>query len=254
MTRIQWVLVGMFGGFLLPSWGADARLEVLDPTEIIRRSDDLLRRGESYAEVTMVIQRPDWKRRLVMEAWTQGVSNSFIRVLSPAKDKGVKFLKMGREAWQYVPAVDRTIKIPPSMMLQSWMGSDITNDDIVRADSLVVDYNHFLKKETEEKGEKFWIIEGIPKENAPVVWGRILFQIRQRNFVAERVEYYDEDGALVKYYTSHDIRRVEGEEVATGVTMVDVTRPGYRTVLSYERLTFHPATPRDTFTLRNLKR
>jgi hypothetical protein len=225
-----------------------------DPKEIIRRSDDLLRRLESYAQVTMVIKRPQWKRTLVMEAWTQGASNSFIRVLSPKKEKGVTFLKRGREAWQYVPAIDRTIKIPPSMMLQSWMGSDITNDDIVRADSLVVDYDHVIEKELEEEGVKFWVITGIPKENAPVVWGKVVFKVRQKNYVADRVDYYDEEGVLVKYYTSYDIKKVDGEEVATASTMFDVTRPGYQTNLSYQNLTFQPAIPDRTFTLRNLRR
>ena len=128
------------------------------------------------------------------------------------------------------------------------------NDDIVRADSLVVDYVHRIQKELEEAGETFWLIEGIPKENAAVVWGKILFKIRQRNCVADRVEYYDEDGMLVKQFQTYDIREIDGAEVATRITMSDVSRPGYRTSITYDKLSFHPKIKRDTFTLRNLRR
>jgi hypothetical protein len=226
----------------------------LSPTEIIRRSDDLLRRGQSYARVTMTITRPDWERTLVLEGWSQGASNSFIRVLSPKKEKGVTFLKKGREAWQYIPAVDRIIKIPPSMMLQSWMGSDFTNDDVVRADSLVEDYTHRITEEVEADGERYWMIEGIPKKDAAVVWGRIVFKVRQANYVADRVDYYDEEDRVVKYYRTFDVRNVEGLDVATRFTMFDLSRPGYSTSLRYEDITFEPELAPDTFTLRNLKK
>ncbi|MEM7395768.1 MAG: outer membrane lipoprotein-sorting protein [Verrucomicrobiota bacterium] len=203
--------------------------EPLTATEIVRRSDDLNRGAASYAALTMDIIRPEWKRSLTMEGWSQGASNSFIRILSPRKEKGVTFLKKGREAWQYVPAIDRTIKIPPSMMLQSWLGSDFTNDDVVRADSVVVDYTHRITGEDESS----WVIEATPKENAPVVWGKLIFHIAKINFVSGRVDYYDEEGEKIKTYRSEGIQKIEGREVPLTTTMVDLKRPGYRTVLLY---------------------
>ncbi|MBU1692673.1 MAG: outer membrane lipoprotein-sorting protein [Verrucomicrobia bacterium] len=243
-------LIALLGAALCLTAEADEP----DPTEIVRRGDDLLRGGASYARVSMDIKRPEWSRSLVMDAWTQGASNAFIRILSPPKEKGVTFLKKAREAWQYVPSVDRTIKIPPSMMLQSWMGSDFTNDDVVRADSLVVDYVHAISGEPVEKGVAYWVIEGTPKPGAPTVWGQIVFKIRKSNFVPDRVDFYDEDGTLIKYYESSVIREIEGREVATRFTMYDVTRPGYSTTLGYDRLTFKPEIAADTFTLRKLTR
>lgn len=228
--------------------------DTISAKDIVRRSDELSRRLESYATFTMRIERPDWNRTLVMEGWTQGVSNSFMRVLSPRKEKDVTFLKKGREAWQYVPSVDRTIKIPPSMMLQSWMGSDFTNDDVVRADSMVVDYTHAIVNEPAEDGITYWIIEAIPLPEAPVVWGKVVLKIRQHDFVADRADYYDEDGEAVKYYQTFDIKVVDDLAVATGFTMYDLSNPGYSTTLTYDDLSFSPDIHPATFTVRNLKR
>jgi len=228
--------------------------ETLTATEIVRRSDELNRRDASYGKVTMLIQRPDWKRTLSIEAWTQGTKNSFIRILSPKKEKGVTFLKKGREAWQFIPSIDRVIKIPPSMMLQSWLGSDFTNDDIVRADSLVVDYDHAILREETDAAVGYWIIEGISKPDAAVVWGKVIFKINKENFVPARVGYYDEDGELVKYYETFDIKPIEGLAVPTRLVMSDMTRAGYSTTLRYDVLTFQPDIKPGTFTTRNLKR
>ncbi len=232
-------------------YSAEADLSALD---IIQKSDALLRRDASFVRMTMVITRPDWTRALTMEAWSRGTSHALIRILSPKKDRGVGFLKQGREAWQFIPAIDRTIKIPPSMMLQSWLGSDFTNDDVVRADSIVVDYHHSVTGTAERDGDRMWIIESIPKPDAAVVWGKIVTTVRMSNFVPDRSEYFDEDGALIKYYQTSEIKTVDGLDVATRMTMHDHTRPGYHTELTYSELTFNPQLRTDTFSLRNLKR
>ncbi len=228
--------------------------EEMTAEAIVRRSDDMLRGGESYCRMTMVVTRPEWSRTLTMDAWTQGTKNSLIHILSPAKEKGVKFLKKGREAWQHIPAINRTIKIPPSMMLQSWLGSDFTNDDVVRADSLITDYTHEIISEPTEAGVDYWIVEAVAKPDAPVVWGKIVIKVRKELFVADRADYYDEDGELIKYYETSDIRDIEGRAVATHFVMHDITRPGYNTALTYNRLTFSPMLKPDTFTKRNLER
>jgi hypothetical protein len=229
------------------SW---SQTEALTATDIVRQSDELLRGEKSYAVITMHIQRPEWKRTMKMAGWTEGAEKSFITVLEPRKDKGVTFLKVGREAWQYVPSIDRTIKIPPSMMLQSWMGSDFTNDDVVRADSIVVDYTHKITSED----ETVWTIAAIPKPKAAVVWGKIVFSITKEHRIMQRADYFDEDDELVKYIESDQVMEVEGRMLPTHMTMHDVTRAGYSTSLTYDELTFHPQMKSDTFSLRNLKR
>ncbi len=247
--------MGWLAGLLaLGLAGAAARGEELSATEIVRRCDDLLRGEQSYCKLTMTVARLKWTRTVAMEAWTRGTEESFIRVLAPPKEQGVTFLKKGREAWQYAPTIDRVIKIPPSMMLQSWLGSDFTNDDVVRADSLVVDYDHVLAAEPEEDGVAYWVVTARPKPAAPVVWGRIELKIRKADFIPVRVDYYDEDGALVKYYETADFAEVEGRRLALRATMYDRSRPGNRTELRYEALTFKPDLPADTFTVQNLRR
>jgi len=245
------LLVGGIFCALLPVL---AEAEKTNATEIVRQADEAWRGARSYAKLKMTVKRPNWTRTLEMEGWTEGTRKSFIRVLSPPKENGVTFLKKGREAWQYVPAIDRIIKIPPSMMLQSWMGSDFTNDDVVRADSLVVDYEHRITSETEESGVARWIIEAIPKPDAAVVWGKVLLDIRKSNFVADKVSYFDEDGSLIKYYETSEIRVVDEREVPMHLVMTDFTREGHSTTLHYEVLTLKPEMRPDTFTLRNLRR
>jgi hypothetical protein len=152
-----------------------------------------------------------------------------------------------------VPSIDRTIKIPPSMMLQSWMGSDFTNDDVVRADSLVTDYDHRVASET-GGGRAAWEIEAIPKPDAPVVWGKLVLHVEKDGFVARRVSYFDEDGKLIKYYETSDVRVIGERKVPMRLVMRDLTRDGHRTTLTYEDLVFDPEMSADTFTLRNLTR
>lgn len=222
--------------------------------EIVRRSDDLLRGERSYCKMTMTITRPRWERTVKMEAWTEGTEKVFIRILAPKKEKGVAFLKKGREAWQYIPAIDSVMKLSPSMMLQSWMGSDFTNDDVVRADSIVVDYTHKILSEPREDDIDYWVVEAVPKQDAAVVWGKIVFKVRKSNFVPERVDFYDEDGEIVKYYETSNIKKVEGREIAMDFVMYDVLEEGHKTSITYEDITFKPKMKSSMFSRKNLRR
>lgn len=227
--------------------------EALSPVEIVRRCDELLRGEQSFCRLAMTITRPGWTRSLEMEAWTRGTEDSFIRVLSPPREKGVTFLKRGREAWQYVPSIDRVIKIPPSMMLQSWLGSDFTNDDLVRADSIVADYTHAILSHPSEGDAPCWLIEARPRPRAPVVWGRVEIVIRKQDYIPVRIDYVDEAGKLVKSCKTSDYVEVEGRRLATRLVMHDLSRPGNNTTIQYKELTFRPDIGPDTFTLRNLR-
>lgn len=228
--------------------------EKLSATEIVRLCDDLLRGEKSYCTMTMTVTRPRWTRTVTMEAWTEGADNVLIRILSPKKEKGVAFLKKGREGWQYIPAIDRVMKLSPSMMLQSWMGSDFTNDDVVRADSIIVDYTHKVLSEPKEDEVEYWLVQATPKPDAAVVWGKIVFKVRKSNFVADRVDFYDEDGELVKYYETSDIKKIEGKEIATKFTMYNVIEEGHKTAMTYDHITFKPKMKPGTFSRKNLRR
>src|SRR6056297_2767371 len=140
MKKLALILTSLFTGLLLN--GQDAR-------EIVQKADQLLRGESSYAEIKMLIHRPKWERTIEMKSWSKGDKYSLVYITAPAKERGQVFLKRENEMWNWLPSINRTIKIPPSMMMQSWMGSDLTNDDIVNESSLVKDYTHeILGKET----------------------------------------------------------------------------------------------------------
>ena len=228
--------------------------ESLTATEIVSRCDNLARGNESFAQITMTISRPAWSRTMIMEAWTRKTEEVFVRVLAPKKDKGMTFLKKRREAWQYVPSIERVVKVPPSMMLQSWLGSDFTNDDVVRADSVVESYTHSIAGETNEQGIAYWIIDAVPKPDAAVVWGKVRLKVRKGSYIADRIEYFDEDGKLVRRCDMSDIRDIEGTTLPVCCTVYDLERPGNKTEMRYDRLTFKPDIGPDTFTERNLSK
>lgn len=168
-----------------------------DIKEIIRKSDEKFRGSSSTGSFSMTIERPTWSRTISMKSWSLGTEYSLIYVTSPAKEKGQVFLKRKSEMWNWVPSIERMVKIPPSMMMQSWMGSDFTNDDLVRESSIVKDYTHKLLGEEIVAAYSCYKVELIPLENAPVVWGKVLMWVSKKDYLWLKAEFYDEDDILV---------------------------------------------------------
>ena len=164
-----------------------------DIKEIIRKSDEKFRGTSSEGEMTMIIERPTWSREVTMKSWSLGNEYSLIYITAPAKEKGQVFLKREKEMWNWVPNIERIIKIPPSMMMQSWMGSDFTNDDLVRESSIVHDYTHNLLGEEIIDGYNCYKVELIPLDDAPVVWGKVIIWVSKEEYYWLKSEYYDED-------------------------------------------------------------
>ncbi|RMF66599.1 MAG: outer membrane lipoprotein-sorting protein, partial [Calditrichaeota bacterium] len=165
---------------------------------IVKKADDLLRGKTQVGTYTMTVVRPQWQRTMRFRFWSQGTDKSFILMLAPAKERGVTFLKLGREMWNYIPKINRAIKIPPSMMLQSWMGSDFTNDDLVKESSVVHDYTHTLLGRERIRGFEAYKVELKPRPEAAVVWDRIIEWIRVGDYVPLKAEYYNERGERVR--------------------------------------------------------
>ena len=209
----------LLAGALLAARPALAQEE--SALDIIRKADELTRGDTQSGTYYMTIVRPDWQRTMVFEYWSEGTNKSFIRIKEPVKERGVTFLKIGREMWQYVPRINRVIKIPPSMMLQSWMGSDFTNDDLVKESSIVDDYTHvLLGREVMEEGEAYKV-ELTPKPKAPVAWDRLIEWIRVGDYMPLRAEFYDAKGERTKVFTADPARfeRVQGIWMARSVRM-----------------------------------
>ena len=223
-------------------------------TEIIRRADQKLRGESSYSELRMTIQRPDWSREVTMKSWSLGDELALILITGPARDRGTAFLKRDREIWNWQPTIDRTIKMPPSMMMQSWMGSDFTNDDLVRESSTVVDYTHTLLGEETIDGRPCWKIELVPKPDAAVVWGRIISWIDKAEYMQLKTEFYDEDDFLVNTMIGSEIKEMDGKVLPSRMEIIPEDEPGHRTILEYLTLDFGIDVNESFFSVQNMKR
>ncbi|WP_457651230.1 outer membrane lipoprotein-sorting protein [Rhodocaloribacter sp.] len=228
--------------------------DTLSAKEIVRRADDLLRGKTQQGKYRMTIIRPDWQRTTEFAFWSEGTEKSFIRVLNPPKDRGVAFLKIGRQMWQYIPRINRVIKIPPSMMLESWMGSDFTNDDLVKESSIVEDYTHrLLGRETFGEDEAYKI-ELIPKPDAPVTWSRIVEWIRVSDFIPLRAEYFNERDEHIRTLLFSDVRTFGNRTLPARMELVEETKPGHETILLLEEAVFDRPIPPSIFSQQNLRR
>jgi len=222
--------------------------------EIIQKTDDKMQGNSNRSVMKMTIVRPDWKREVTMKAWSLGRSYSLILITSPARDKGQSFLKRKNEMWNWQPSIDRVVKLPPSMMLQSWMGSDFTNDDLVKESSVVEDYNHSLKNDTLIDGRKAYQIVLIPKPEAAVVWGKVVAFIDKQEFNQLLVRYFDEEGILVNTMVLSDIRPIGGRVLPCRLEMIPADNPKQKTVIEYLELEFDLNLKEDFFSMQNMKR
>lgn len=223
-------------------------------TEIIKRVDEKMRGTSNKSEMKMTIVRPDWQREVTMKGWSLGTEYSLILITGPARDKGQAFLKRDNEMWNWQPTIDRVVKLPPSMMLQSWMGSDFTNDDLVKESSIVNDYTHELSTDSTINGSDVYKIELIPKPDAPVVWGKIVCYIEKKEYNQLLVKYYDEDDYLVNTMVLSEIENMGGRILPTKLEMIPADNPRQKTVIKYMNQEFNIGLKEDFFSMQNMKR
>ncbi len=226
----------------------------IDVKEIVRQADEKFRGTSSKGELTMIIERPTWSREVSMKSWTLGNEYSLIYITAPAKEKGQVFLKRGNEMWNWVPAIERMIKIPPSMMMQSWMGSDFTNDDLVNESSMVNDYDHQLLGTENIRGFDCYKIQLIPHDDAPVVWGKIIMWVTKKDLHWLRAEYYDEDGDLVNTEIMSEIKQMDDREMPTRLEMIPADEEGQKTILIFDDMDFGADLDESFFSQQNMKR
>ena len=226
----------------------------LSADEIIKKADEKNRGLSSQGTLTMTVIRPDWTRTITMNSWSEGRDYSMVLITAPAKDKGQVFLKIKTEMWNWVPSIDKTIKIPPSMMLQSWMGSDFTNDDLVKQSSIVVDYTHKLLGKEKVRDQECYKIEMIPLPDAAVVWGKVIMWVTENGFDQWMVEYYDEDNKLVNVSNSYDIRHMSDRDIPTKIEITPRNKKGQKTVLHIDEMKFNTRIDQDFFSQQNMKK
>ena len=232
-----------------------ARGQELSPREIIKRADEKFN-GEktSISTMSMTIVRPAWERTIEFRNWTSGRDYALTLITAPAKEKGQSFLKRRNEMWNWNPTISRLIKLPPSMMSQGWMGSDYTNDDILKESSVVNDYNHEIEGEEELDGRVCWKIKLVAKEDADVIWGHQVRWIDKKDFLFLKSELYDEDGYLVRTELGKDIRSMDGRLIPTRIELVPEDEEGQMTLLEIKEISFNDPIQEGFFSQQNMKR
>lgn len=237
---------------LIPSAPLIAEDEI-DVQTIIDRVDKLYRSESSYGVMEMNIVSENWQRTLRMKIWTEGMEKTFIYITAPKKDEGIATLRMETEMWNYFPKINKVMKVSPSMMMGSWMGSGFTNDDLVKESSLLDDYHSRLVYPEGADPDKYYI-ELTPKVDTPTVWGKITISIRKEDYIPVKEIYYDEKGTKMRILTFSDIKKFGDRRIPSVLEMVPLTKEGHKTVIRYKDIIFDEEIDESVFTLRNLQK
>ena len=245
---------GLFLLCLSAWWGlaAPAQAAEVSGTEVVDRAEGILWGKTMQGDVDMVIVTPTWSKTLNLKMWMDRPTRSFARVIGPAKEAGISSLRIGAEMWNYIPSIERTVKIPPSLMLQPWFGSDFSNDDMVKEASYVNDYTHKIVAEIDLDGQKAYQVEALPKPNAAVVWGKVVFEVRKADFIPLRTSFYDERSELVRVMQYSDVRMLGGRLTPTRWKMQPQRKPGNSTTVVLKVGVYDKPIAAEVFSLRNL--
>jgi len=229
--------------------------QAISATDIVRKADEKFNGEKSgYSVMSMTIVRPTWQRTIEFKNWTLGRDFALTLITSPSKEAGQSFLKRVSEMWSWNPSISRLIKLPPSMMSQGWMGSDYTNDDILKESSVVTDYIHEITGEESIGGRLCYKIKMTARENASIVWGKQIRWIDKKDFLVLKVELYDEDGYLVRTETGSDIKIMDGRSVTSKIELVPQDEPENRTILEIREIKFNIPIEESFFSQQNMKR
>jgi outer membrane lipoprotein-sorting protein len=225
----------------------------LPAREVVRKAHDLANGKSSKGKMSMTIVRPTWTREVTLKSWSMGMDYYIIYITAPAKDEGQVFLKRQTEMWNWMPNINRMIKIPPSMMSQSWMGSDFTNDDLVRMNSIIDDFTHSYAGSESIDGFDCYKIELIPKPDAAVVWGKIILYIAKKEYYEMKAEYYDEEGQLINIMTASEIKQFGNRKLPSVLTMSPADKPGNMTIMKTIEMDFDIPIDESFFSQQNMK-
>jgi outer membrane lipoprotein-sorting protein len=224
-----------------------------DASEIVKKADNLMQGVSSRIEMEMTIIRPTWKRSVRFKSWSKGRDLSLTLITDPPKESGQTFLKLKNDMWSWNPTINRMIKLPPSMMSQGWMGSDYTNDDILKESSIVLDYIHSIMGSEAMAGYDCWKIKLIPKEEAAVVWGKIILWISKMEYYELKAEYYDEQETLVKSHLLSDIKFMYDRKIPCHFEIIPADKPSQKTVVDILSVKFDIPIQDEFFSQQNMK-
>lgn len=226
----------------------------LTPTEIVRIADEKFNGEKSgYSVMAMTIVRPSWERTVEFRSWSLGTDYALTLITAPAREKGQSFLKRSNEMWSWNPSINRLIKLPPSMMSQGWMGSDYTNDDILRESSAVNDYTHQLEGEESVGDRACYKIKLEAKPDAGIIWGQQVWWIDKKDYIIMKAELFDEDGYLVRTEIASDLKVFDGRLVPSVIELIPAEKEGNRTIVKISEMKFNIEVVESFFSQQNMK-
>jgi len=222
--------------------------------DIVYKAENRLRGKSSIATATITIIRPKYEREMTIKIWTKTDDYNIMYIMSPARDRGTVYLKRKKEIWYYLPSIERNIKMPPSMMSQSWMGTDMSNDDLVSKSSLADDFTHKLLGEEIVNGVNCYHIELVPKEDADVVWGKVEIWVDKGLYNIMKEEQYDEDMLLVNTMNAYEVKEMGGEILPVKMEIIPADKPNQKTLMEYNSLDFDVDIPDSYFSQQYMTR
>ena len=223
-------------------------------TEIVKKATEKMQGENHYAEMTMKIVRPTWERTVSFKMCSKDRDYSLTLVVDPVKEKGQTFLKRKNDLWSWNPKISRLIKLPPSMLSQGWMGSDYSNDDILKESSMIVDYTHKLVGSEEIAGKDCYKIEMIPHDDAAVVWGKVMKWISKDGYLQLKTIYYDEDDYLIKTEACSEVKLMGDREIPTRIEIIPEDEPGNLTIVTIEKIIYDINISENFFSQQNMKK
>jgi outer membrane lipoprotein-sorting protein len=225
-----------------------------DAREIVRKADEKARGTTSITDMSMKVQRPNWSKEMRMKAWTKGNKLAMIQILSPEKERGIVYLKKDKEVWNWIPVIERNVKMPPSMMSQSWMGTDFTNDDLVKEFSIVEDYVHTILGEEVVGSRNCYRIELNPKPESAVVWGKVILWIDRNDLIVMKAEYFDEDAFPINRLVATEVKILGGRLLPSVMEMIPLDKKGQKTIITYHSIEFDRGIDDGFFTVQQMQR
>ncbi|MFC2118291.1 outer membrane lipoprotein-sorting protein [Bacteroidota bacterium] len=222
--------------------------------DIIKKADEKMQGESNISVFDITIVRPAWTRTLTVKTWSRGREYSLALITAPVKEKGQTFLRRENDMWNWLPKIERMVKLPPSMMSQGWMGSDFSNDDLLKESSIVVDYNQNIIGNETIEGMDCYKIELLPLEDAAVVWGKIIKWISKDEYLQLKSEYYDEDEYLIRTEFASDIKIMDGRLIPTHMELIPEEKEGHKTLVDIKSVQFNTALNDNFFSQQNMKR
>lgn len=223
-----------------------APLKEMSARELITKGEEQMRGRTAQASLQMLIKRPSYTRRLSLRSWSVGNDRALVEILNPPKEEGVASLRNQDQMWNYLPKADQVVRVPTSLMLQSWMGSDFTNDDLMKASSLSRDYTHKKIKEETIDGEKTALIDCMPNPGAPVVWGKVRHWARLKDGLPLKQEFFDESKKLVRTILFSRFKKMDDRLIPT-IVKVTKADSNESTSIIYSKIVYDRTIPEEQF-------